>query len=114
MPGSCCGKPIVTIIKVGSSEAGILGLEESLHNVYVTGITDEEQIKSDLLNQIRKFGNYVATSSESDYKKTLLNEYRRYVEHMKNESSDRQVNTRVEAAAAAEHTQRRWFRLKGS
>jgi hypothetical protein len=113
MSGSCCGKPIATIIKVGSSEAGILGLEESLHNVYVTGITDEEQIKSDLLRWIRQFGNYVATSTEGEYGKALLREYREYNEHLKNASSDLQVNTGTESTVVAEHDRRRWFRRKG-
>jgi hypothetical protein len=114
MPDSCCGKPIATIIKIGNSEAGILGLEESLHNVYVAGITDEEQIKSDLLRWIWQFGNYVAASTESDYGKALLREYREYVERLKHESSDRQTNTGAESTAAAEHSRRKWFRRKGS
>jgi hypothetical protein len=114
MPGSCCGKPIATIIKVGSSEAGILGLEESIHNVYATGITDEEQIKRDLLRWIRQFGNYVATSSEGEYGMALLREYREYIESLKNESSDLQANTGAESSVVAEHTRRRWFRRKGS
>jgi hypothetical protein len=114
MPGSCCGKPIATIIKVGNSEAGIRGLEESLHNVYVTEITDEEQIKSDLLKWIRQFGNYVATNSESDYGQALLREYQQYAGRLKNESSDSNVETGAESAAAAEHIRRKWLRRKGN
>jgi hypothetical protein len=115
MTGSCCAKPIATIIKVGASEAGISGLEAALRNVYVSGITDEEQIKSDLLQWVRQFGNYVATTSENDYKKALLREYQQYAERVKNESNDPQSAVSAQSAASHEQTKRKWFhRRKGS
>ncbi len=58
MSGSCCGRPIATIIKVGDFEAGISRLEAALQSVYVTGVEDEEQIKSELL---RWMGNSAIT-----------------------------------------------------
>jgi hypothetical protein len=38
-------KPIATIIKVGTSEAGIIGFEVVLQTVNVSEVIDEEQIK---------------------------------------------------------------------
>ena len=62
MPQSCCSRPTVTIIKVGITEAGILGLEAAMRNVYVSDAKDDEQIKNELLRWVKQFGNYVATS----------------------------------------------------
>jgi len=41
MPKSCCVKPIAKIIKVGTFDAGIIGLEESLKRVHTSGVKDE-------------------------------------------------------------------------
>ncbi len=70
------------MIKVGSSEAGIRGLEAALHRVHSSGITSQEEIKSELLKLIREAGNYLATSAERDYAESLLREYRQYVAHI--------------------------------
>ena len=80
MPGSCCNKSIATIIKVGNSDAGIVGLEAALRNVYISGVKDEEQVKAYLLQRVKEFGNYIAPGTESDYKDALLREYRKFVE----------------------------------
>jgi len=79
MPGSCCAKPIATIIKVGNSEAGIVGLEAALQSVYISGGNDDQQIKAELLQCVKRFGNYIAPSCEHEYKEALLREYRKYV-----------------------------------
>jgi len=84
MPGSCCGRPIAKIIKVGNSEAGIAGLETALTNVYTSGIKDEEQIQAALLRSVRQLGNFIPASVESDYKSALLWEYREFVRHEQN------------------------------
>ncbi|MCX6144242.1 MAG: hypothetical protein NTZ35_13585 [Ignavibacteriales bacterium] len=78
MPQSCCSKPAITIIKVGFTEAGILGLEAALRNVHVSDAKDDEQIKNELLRWVRQFGNYVAPSLELEYKEALWREYRKY------------------------------------
>jgi hypothetical protein len=80
MAKSCCGKPIVKIIKVGTFDAGIIGLEATLKNVYSSGVKDEEQIKTELLRLVREFGNYISPGTESDYKDALLREYRKFIE----------------------------------
>ena len=79
MSKSCCGKPLAKIIKVGTFDAGIVGLEESLKNVYTSGLKDEEQTKTELLRLVREFGNYISPGTESDYKVALLQEYRKFV-----------------------------------
>jgi len=79
MPGSCCAKPITRIIKVADFEAGLTGLDQALQNVYISGVTGEEEIKRELLRWIRDFGNYVSPSRENDYKQALLREYKSYV-----------------------------------
>jgi hypothetical protein len=82
MPSSCCGRPIATIINVGNFEAGITGLETALRNVYMTGIVDEEQIKSELLRWVKEFGNYISPGTEEIYKEALLREFKKYSENI--------------------------------
>jgi hypothetical protein len=79
MTGSCCAKPVTRIIKVADFEAGIIGLDQALLNVYVAGATVDEAIKKELLHLIRDYGNYVSPSREDDYKHALLREYKSYV-----------------------------------
>ena len=86
MPGSCCAKPVTRIIKVADVEAGLLGLDQALRNVYVSGISNEEEIKQELLRWIRDFGNYVSPSRENDYKQALLREYKIYVVSLQREA----------------------------
>jgi len=84
MPGSCCGRPIATIVKVGDFDAGIIGLEETFRNVYRSGLTDPEEIKSELLLLVKEFGNYITPATESKYKEAFLREYKKYaamIEH---------------------------------
>ena len=80
MPRSCCAKPVATIIKVGIFNAGIVGLEAALRDIYVSGVKDEERVKEDLLRKVKELGNYIASGNEAVYKDALLREYRKYVE----------------------------------
>jgi hypothetical protein len=82
---SCCVKPIAKIIKVGTFDAGIIGLEESLKRVYTSGVKDEEQIKTELLRLVKDFGNYIASGTETDNKDALLREYRKFIEKQNKE-----------------------------
>jgi hypothetical protein len=79
MAGSCCGKPVAKIIKVADFEAGLVGLDQALQNIYMSGLKCEEEINQELLRLIRDFGNYVSRSRENDYKQALLHEYKSYV-----------------------------------
>lgn len=73
--GSCCAKPITRIIKIGNSEAGILGLENILRNARTSGKTSDEELKTELLALARESGNYIAPGMETAYKEALLREY---------------------------------------
>ncbi len=114
MSGSCCAKPIATIIKVGDSEAGIQGLEAAFHNVYVSGLSDEELIKSELLKWAREFGNYIAASAEGEYAKALLGEYRQYVETIKDSALPAANRDEAEPRGHFEHLWKSWFKRKRS
>jgi len=83
MSKSCCVKPIAKIIKVGTFDAGIIGLEETLKLVYTSGVKDEEHIKAELLRLVKEFGNYIAPGTELDYKDALLREYQKFIEKQK-------------------------------
>jgi hypothetical protein len=93
MPGSCCGKPVAKIIKVGDLEAGLIGLDQALQNVYSAGVNGEEEVKQELLRLIRDFGNYISPSRESDYKEALLREYGNYVANLQREASQKNAQS---------------------
>ena len=93
MAESCCGKPIARIIKVADFEAGLLGLDQALHNVSMSGISNEEEIKQELLRWIRDFGNYISPSREDDYKQALLREYGNYVANLERGASQKNDQT---------------------
>jgi len=76
--GSCCVNPITRIIRVGNSEAGILGLEEMFRNAQTSGKTSDEELKSELLALAKDYGNYIAPSVEQTYKDAFLREYRTF------------------------------------
>jgi hypothetical protein len=80
MAGGCCSKPIARIIKVGKSEAGLVGLDQALRNAHMSGLENEQEIQRSLLQWIKEFGNYIPPSTENIYKEALLREYRKYVE----------------------------------
>jgi len=88
MAPSCCAKAITRIIKVAEFEAGLMGLDQALRNVYISGLNEEEEIKRDLLKWIKDFGNYISPSRENDYKEALLREYRKYVINVKREGKE--------------------------
>lgn len=89
MAESCCGKPVAKIIKVADFEAGLIGLDQALHNVHSAGVTDDEEIMAELLRWIRHFGNYLSSSRENDYKQALLREYRNYVANLQREACEK-------------------------
>jgi hypothetical protein len=93
MARACCAKPNVRIINVENIEAGLLGLDQALQNVYISGLVDGEEIQRALLKWIMEFGNYVAPSRESDYGKALLREYQKYVMSLKRD--DREESVRI-------------------
>lgn len=78
--GSCCPKPAARIIKIGTSQAGIIGLDETLKKVMEEGLTEKSDLEIELLALTRDQGNYIATSVEEAYKEALMREYRSFCE----------------------------------
>lgn len=75
--GSCCGPSGVRIIKVGTFEAGIVGLEEILQAA--AGLREcDEVLAVRLVEQARTFGNYIPPASERLYAEAFLRELRAY------------------------------------
>ncbi len=93
MAGSCCAKPIARIIKVGNFEAGLVGLDEALRNVYADAITDDEEIRRALLKWVRKFGNYITPTKEKEYQDALLKEYKSYMRKIEAEQKKTSVRS---------------------
>ena len=91
MARSCCAKPITRIIKVAEFDAGLLGLDQAIQNVYDSGITDDEGIQRSLLKWIKEFGNYITPSREDDYSKALLREYRNFVTNVQREGEEKRI-----------------------
>jgi hypothetical protein len=85
----CCSKPLARIIKVAEFEAGLVGLDQALRNVYISGVDDDAEIQRDLLKWIKDFGNYISPSRENDYKVVLFREYRKYVENVERQAGGR-------------------------
>jgi len=88
MARACCAKPIARIIKVAEFEAGLMGLDQALRDVYISGLHDEEEIQQDLLKRIKDFGNYISPSRENDYKEALFREYNSYVAAVERETKE--------------------------
>lgn len=80
---------IAKIIRVANFETGIVGLENAFRNVYLSGLTSEEDLANELLKWVKDFGNYISPSCDEDYKKVLLREYRLFAAHL-----DRDMSTR--------------------
>ncbi len=78
MAGRCCSKPITRIIRVAEFEAGLIGLDQALRDVFEMGLRDDEAIQRELIRKVRQFGNYISSSREDDYKQALLREYRAF------------------------------------
>lgn len=76
--GSCCAKPVSTIIKVGKSQAGIIGLEEIFKRVRAERFSSEAELAQELLALARDSGNYIAPGMEEPYKAAFLREYRKF------------------------------------
>lgn len=94
MPGACCGKPVTRIINVADFEAGLIGLDQALHNVHEAGFDGEDEIKQELLRLMRAYGNYVSPSRENDYTQALLREYKNYVASLQSKANQENAQSR--------------------
>ncbi len=76
--GRCCAKPLAKIIRVGDTEAGILGLDQVFEKIHASANQNEQEVKDNLLRLVKEFGNYIAPSKEKEYKEALFREYLEY------------------------------------
>jgi len=83
MTEPCCPKPKATIIKLGTFEAGILGLEEIFKGALASGNNDDQSLVRELVAAARQHGNYIAPRVEALYEAALLREYRLYCTNRK-------------------------------
>ena len=63
-------------LSVGGHSVGIVGLTEIIDVVRGLGLTDDGQIKKELLDRVKK-RNWVPDSSEEEYTRALLSEYKK-------------------------------------
>ncbi len=80
MASACCQKPLAKIIKVGTFEAGIVGLDEIVTRLSASEWSDDKELGNQLLAEVRKHGNYIAPGVEELYKIALLREFKIFVE----------------------------------
>jgi len=66
-------------IRVGSTEVGIIGLNEIMTEIAKLGLTKEDSLRTELLERVSK-RNWVPDSARDKYADALLDEYRRYME----------------------------------
>jgi hypothetical protein len=111
LANACCAKPIATIIQVGDFLAGIVGLEKAIQNVYILRLTDEQQIKNDLLQRVRDFGNYVTPSTEEDYKRALFREYKLYLNAIEQATRGRAAELQKQPEKV-QPAWKRWFHVR--
>jgi len=79
MPGPCCQKPLTKIIKVGTFEAGIAGLEAIMQKLAGPESFNEQDLANQLLSMVREHGNYISPATEDLYKAALLREFKLFV-----------------------------------
>lgn len=83
MTKPCCSRPIGKIIKVGQSQAGLVGLDEIFQRVLVSGLNDDHRLKEELIALARQRGNYIAPAVEELYKEALVREYTLFCKNAK-------------------------------
>ncbi len=85
--GNCCGPSIPGIRKIAfpdGDQVGLVGLDAVLESLFKEGKLPDDSTAVELLDRLRT-KNYIpgSPSVEALYRKTLLNEYRRYYEKKK-------------------------------
>ncbi|MBN2355159.1 thioredoxin family protein [candidate division KSB1 bacterium] len=67
----------ITMIKIGRHEIGIIGLSEIFETMKLKNLSDEEELKEQLLRLVRG-QNYVPDSHTGEYAQAILREYKIY------------------------------------
>ncbi len=65
------------IIQVGGNRIGIVGLDEIIGEIREQGIQEDDLIKKELVQRVRK-KNYIPAPAEKEYEVALLHEYRKF------------------------------------
>ena len=76
----CCdpNSPTATLLNVGDSVIGVLGLKEIVKEVSQLGVSERGQLKLELMSRFRK-RNYLPGGAEAEYEAALLHEYLRHI-----------------------------------
>ena len=72
-------KPKVSHINVGGNRIGLRDLDQALTNVASKNLTDDNELKQTLVEEVRSLKNYIVPSAEERYGTALLREYRRFL-----------------------------------
>ncbi|MBC7343755.1 MAG: hypothetical protein H5U02_15140 [Clostridia bacterium] len=75
----CCGGPVpnAEIVNIDGKQTGIVGLKEAIAEVKKLKLTDQEQIKDELLARVRQ-RNYISPGREKAYREALWREYQEH------------------------------------
>lgn len=68
----------VTMVSIGGMQIGLIGLSEIFATLKKMNLSDESEIKKQLLEQV-KTENYVPDSKSEQYTQALLRQYKKYV-----------------------------------
>lgn len=63
---------------IGGLPIGLIHVDEILKEVRSLGISDDEQLKEELLHRIKR-KNYLPASGEEEYREALLREYKKFI-----------------------------------
>ncbi len=75
-------KHVQRMVYIGKSKVSLFGIQQIFEELNERNITDEEEIKSFILERVKK-RNYVPHAAEEDYKDSLLEEYRIFTGELK-------------------------------
>ncbi|UCE04534.1 MAG: thioredoxin family protein [bacterium] len=67
----------VSMVTIGGQKIGLIGLSEIFEHVKQKNLSDESEMKNDLLQQVR-VQNYVPDSRADDYARAILREYKKF------------------------------------
>ncbi len=67
----------VSMVIIGGHKIGLIGLSEIFETLKKMNLSDESEIKNQLLEQV-KVQNYVPDSKREEYARTLLREYKKF------------------------------------
>lgn len=67
----------ITMVSIGGMKIGLIGLAEIFATLRQMNLSDESELKNQMLEQVR-IQNYVPDSRAEDYAQTLLREYKKF------------------------------------